>query len=107
MSTLLKEINYEDIDFPEYASQQFATVLFDRGEDDTKTLITVIRDGKINQFEGDNKYNPSKRRQSSCVYAHEEGDINNVIKICTIQHKGNTLLEIHKVTEDELSFLFK
>ncbi|MGB6328907.1 MAG: hypothetical protein WBF48_08255 [Halarcobacter sp.] len=45
MSTLLKEINYEDIDFLYYASQQFATILFDRVEYDTKTFIPVIKDG--------------------------------------------------------------
>ena len=106
MSTLLKEIGNDDLKFDTSLSQQFATVVFDRGEDDETSLITIVKDGKINQFNGHNKYNPSKRRHSSCVYIKEE-DGDNIIKICTIQHKGNTLLEIHKVTKDELSYLFK
>ena len=106
METLLTRIDYEEIDFEVYESQQFATVLFDREEDADTTLITVIKDKKVKQFEGDNKYNPSKRRHSSCVYVREEQDPTTVIKICTIQHKGETLLEIHKVPKEELSFLF-
>ena len=105
--SLLKELNYEEIDFQEYQSQQFATVLFDRPEDAEDTLITVIRDGKINQFDGDNKYNPSARRHSSCVYVKQEFDDSECIKICTIQHRGSTLVQIHSVSQDELDYLFK
>ena len=46
----IKELNYDEIDFQEYSSQQFATVLFDRSEDETEILITIIKDGKINQI---------------------------------------------------------
>lgn len=102
----LKELNYEGINFEEASSQQFATVLFDRPEDSEKTLITVIKDGKINQFDGDNKYNPSARRHSSCVYVKEEWSDGKTIKICTIQHKGITLVEAHSVSEDEINYLF-
>jgi Cdc6-like AAA superfamily ATPase len=104
--TILKLLNYEEIDFEEYSSQQFATVLFDRSEDAAETLITTIKEGKINQFDGDNRYNPSARRHSSCVYVREEGD-RKTIKICTIQHKGTTLVEVHSVSEEELNYLFK
>lgn len=106
MSKLI-ELNYEEISFEECSSQQFATVLFDRAEDSEKTFITVIKDGKINQFDGDNKYNPSGRRHSSCVYVKEEWSDGKTIKICTIQHKGVTLIEIHSVSESEINYLFE
>jgi len=105
--TKLKELNYENIDFEENSSQQFATVLFDRGEDQEEAKITIIKNGKINKFTGDNKYNPSARRHSSCVYVKEEWEDGKTIKICTIQHKGNTLIEVHSVSNDELNYLFK
>ena len=104
--SLLKELNFDEIDFEVNSSQQFATVLFDRGEDSETTLITIFKDGKIRQFDGDNRYNPSARRHSSCVYAKEEWADGKTIKICTIQHKGTTLVEIHDVSEEELSYLF-
>jgi hypothetical protein len=104
---LLKELKYEEIDFEVYSSQQFATVVFDRGEDEEKVLITIIKNGKINQLEGNNQYNPSARRRSTCVYAKEEWDGGKTIKICTIQHKGTTLVEVHSVDQEELDYLFK
>jgi hypothetical protein len=103
----VKELKFDDIDFEVYSSQQFATVLFDWGEDQEETLITVIKGRKINQFNGDNKYNPSMRRHSSCVYVKEEGTGGGTIKICTIQHKGVTLVEVHSVSNDEINYLFK
>jgi hypothetical protein len=103
----LKEIEYEGLDFEVNASQQFATVVFERNEDAEQALITVIRNGKINQFEGNNKYNPSARRWSTCIYVKEEWEGGKVIKICTIQHKGITLIEVHSVDQDELHYLFK
>lgn len=103
----LKELNYDGIDFEVNSSQQFATVLFDRAEDSSETLITVIKDEKVHQFDGDNKYNPSARRHSSCVYVKEEWVGGKVIKICTIQHKGSTLIELHKVDQEELDYLFR
>ncbi len=105
--TILKKLDYEDIDFEESASQQFATVLFDRSEDQEETQITIIKDGKINQFTGDNEYNPSSRRHASCVYVKEEGEDGKTIKICTIQHKGFTLIEVHSVSNVEINYLFK
>ena len=48
------------------------------------------------------KYNPSSERSSTCVYVKEENCKENVIKICTIQHKGKTNIQIFRVTEDEL-----
>jgi hypothetical protein len=104
--SLLKEFEFEEIDFEIHSSQQFATVLFDRSEDDKKTLITIIQDGVIKQIDGNNKYNPSARRHSSCVYVKEEWEGGKVIKICTIQHKGTTLIQVHRVQQDELSYLF-
>jgi len=80
--------------------------LFDRDEDSEKTLITIIKDKKIKQIDGDNIYNPSARRHSSCVYLEEEWEDGKVVKICAIQHKGTTLMEIHKVSKEELSYLF-
>lgn len=104
---LLKEIEFDEVDFEIYSSQQFATVIFDRSEDGKETLITIIKDGKTRQFDGNNKYNPSERRHSSCVYVEEEWVGGKVIKICTIQHKGTTLLQVRKVQQEELSYLFQ
>ena len=104
--TMLKELKFDEINFEVHSSQQFATVIFDRSEDSETTLITVFKDGKIKQFDGDNKYNPSARRHSSCVYVTEEWEGGKNIKICTIQHKGTTLVEIHEVSNEELSYLF-
>ena len=104
---ILKEIEYEEIDFEVHSSQQFATVVFDRSEDEEQALITIIKDGMINQFKGNNKYNPSARRRSTCIYAKEEWKDGKVIKICTIQHKGTTLIEVHSVEQAELDYLFK
>jgi len=106
MESLLKKIEFEEIEFDVHSSQQFATVSFDREEDGEKSLITVLKDGRINQFEGDNKYNPSTRRHSSCVYVKEEFNDGKVIKICTVQHKGTTLIEIHGVSHEEYSYIF-
>lgn len=103
----LKELNFDEIDFEVNSSQQFATVIFDRGEDAEMTDITVIKDGKIHQFKGDNRFNPSARRHSTCVYVTEEWAGGKNIKICTIQHKGNTLVEIHDVSAEEIDYLFK
>lgn len=107
--TLLKKLEYEEVDFEVYSSQQFATVVFDRGEDQENVLVTVIKDGKINQFEGNNTYNPSTRRISTCIYTREEAENEDgkVIKICIIQHKGVTLIEVHSVDKDELNYLFR
>lgn len=104
---LLKNLEYEEIAFEVNSSQQFATVIFDRGEDEEQPLITIIKGGKINQLSGNNKYNPSARRRSTCVYAKEECDGGKIIKICTIQHKGTTLVEVHSVDQEELDYLFK
>jgi len=106
MSSLMKELDYSDLGFAEYSSQQFATVIFDRSEDAKSVSITVLRDGKINQFTGDNRYNPSSRRHASAVYVREEWPDGKVIKICTIQHKGTTLIEVHAVSNEELAYLF-
>jgi len=105
--TKLKELDYDDLDFEVNSSQQFATVVFERNEDSETHLITIIKDGKINQFDGNNKYNPSARRRSTCVYTKEEWDDGDIIKICTIQHKGTTLVEVHDVSQEELDYLFK
>ena len=105
MNTLIKSLKFEEINFEIYSSQQFATVLFDRAEDSELTAITIIKDGKIKKIDGDNKYNPSLRRHSSCVYVEEENG-GKTIKICTIQHKGVTLVEVHKVDQNELDYLF-
>jgi len=104
---ILKRIEYEEIDFEVNSSQQFATVVFDRAEDEEEALITVIKGGMINQFKGSNEYNPSIRRRSTCVYVEEEWEGGRVIKICTIQHKGITLLEVFSVDQAELEYLFK
>jgi hypothetical protein len=102
---LVKEVSLDELDFSISSSQQFATVLFDREQDSNSTLITVLKDGKIKQFDGDNNYNPSLRRHSSCVYVKEECS-EKTIKICTVQHKGTTLVQVFKVSEKELAFLF-
>jgi hypothetical protein len=94
-----------DMDFDIDNSQQFATVVFDRDEDDPECLITIIRDKRITQINGNNKYNPSSRRKSTCVYVREEGSY-KTIKICTIQHKGVTMVEVHEVSKTEIDYLF-
>jgi len=99
-------IEYCDLDFEFCGSQQFATVIFDREEDDEKCRITIVRDGTVRQFTGDNKYNPSLRRRSTCVYVREEGSY-KTIKICTIQHKGNTLVNVLEVPYEERRYLFQ
>lgn len=104
---LLKELDYEDINFEVTSSQQFATVVFERYEDEQEVLITIIKNGKINQFEGNNLYNPSPRRHSTCVYVKEEWDDGDIIKICTIQHKGTTRIEVYSVGHEEFEYLFK
>ena len=104
---LLKELDCDDIAFEINSSQQFATVVFERAEDEKETIITVIKNGKINQFEGNNLYNPSPRRRSTCVYVKEEWDGGGIIKICTIQHKGTTRIEVHSVEHEEFEYLFK
>lgn len=71
------------------------------------TDITVIKDRKIQQFKGDSHFNPSARRHSTCVYVKEERADGKNIKICTIQHKGNTFVEIHDVLPEEIAYLFK
>ena len=106
MMSKLKKLEFEEIDFEVNSSQQFATVLFDRSEDSETTLITIFKDGEIKKIDGDNKYNPSARRHSSCVYIKEEWADGKTIKICTIQHKGTTLVEVHEVLEEEFSYLF-
>lgn len=107
MSSVIAELEYEHlIDFQAYGSQQFATVNFDRNEDSETCLITIFKDGKIIQKDGNNKFNPSRRRHSSCVYVEQEWPGGNRIKICTIQHKGETLIEIHSVSEEEYLYLF-
>ncbi|WP_278414019.1 hypothetical protein [Stutzerimonas kunmingensis] len=103
---VLKELELDGINFSVESSQQFATVVFDRAEDDDECSITILSDGKINQFTGDNRYNPSVRRFSTCVYVREEWDDGDVVKICTIQHKGVTLVEVHSVAADEINYLF-
>jgi hypothetical protein len=37
-----------------------------------------------------------------CVYLKEEWKDGKVVKICTIQHKGTTLMEIHKVSKSAI-----
>jgi hypothetical protein len=103
---MLKTFQYDEIEFTVGSSQQFATVMFDRADDEETTLITVMKDGKINQLDGDNTFNPSSRRHASCVYVKEECG-RNIIEICTIQHKGTTLVEVHSVSLEEMFYLFK
>lgn len=104
-------LHYEDYDdskfdsiFDFHNSQQFATVIFDRTEDATETTITTVQNGIINQFKGDNKYNPSDRRISTCVYIIEE-ESNHVVKLCTVQHKGITTTQLWDVKRAELTYL--
>ena len=53
-------------------THQIMTVVHDRSEDDNKCRITIIKEGQVKQFIGDNKYNTSNRRQSSSVYVVAE-----------------------------------
>ena len=102
----LKQIlNIDDIDFNLYASQQFATVSFDRKEDADIVNITVLKDGKVSTFKGNNQYNISPRRNSSCVYIRQEYG-SKIIKVCTWQHKGITDVKAYKVSREEYNYLF-
>lgn len=98
-------LDINNIDFDIYSSQQFATVSFDRKEDCKTVNITVIKDGKVSTFVGDNKYNVSKRRISSCVYIRQEYG-SKMIKVCTWQHKGITDVNVYKVSKKEYNDLF-
>jgi hypothetical protein len=40
--------------------------------------------------------------EKGCVYLKEEWKDGKVVKICTIQHKGTTLMEIHKVSKSAI-----
>lgn len=99
--SLLKSLEYEKTDFEWYSSQQFATVVFENGQ------TTVLRDGLVDEFKYDGEYNPSRDRNSSCVYVKEEWEDGKVVKICTIQHKGLTMIEIHSVDKKEMDFIFR
>lgn len=105
-------------------SQQFATVTFQRGEDEDECTITVTKHNyggnETKVMRGDNKYNLSLRRTSSAVYVANEDnwyveedsdevlltDLADVTKISILQHKGFTLVESAKVEKDELKYLF-
>lgn len=109
----MKDIEYldqiiknEGLPFDIYESQQYATVVFDREEDSEKTNISILKDGNVEQFMGNNEYNPSERRHATCIYIREEQNPNNNIKICIIQHKGITILDVLKVSKKEFKYLF-
>jgi hypothetical protein len=100
--------NFESFEFG--SSQTLGTVIFDRSEDSSECQITIIKKGKIikftsNEYNGVNHYNPSRRRTASCVYLKEECS-NLFVKICTIQHKGNTFVELRTVSQCEILDLF-
>lgn len=100
--------NFDSFEFG--SSQTLGTVIFDRDEDSEECQITVIKRGKIiqftsNEYNGVNQYNPSDRRTASCVYLKEECS-NVFVKICTIQHKGNTFVELRTVSSCEILDLF-
>jgi hypothetical protein len=87
--------------------QQFATVFFDRKEDDDTARITVVAgNGVITVKDGHNLYNPSSRRHSVCTYITDECDDTYIQKFCVIQHKGGTIFEIHSVSKEEMEYLF-
>ncbi|MEA1972241.1 MAG: hypothetical protein U9N34_02970 [Candidatus Cloacimonadota bacterium] len=86
-------------------SHIFATVIYNRQEDSEYVDITIIADGRINQFlSNNNMYNPSSRRTSVCLYIKEEST-NEFIKTCVIQHKGTEYLEILPVSKKEIDFI--
>jgi hypothetical protein len=101
------DVDFDDVDIEIFPSQQFATVVFHRSEDEEQALITVIHNGLVSQFKGSNKYNPSTRRISTCVYAKEEGYGGKYFKICTLQRTGTTRVEARNVERAELYELFK
>lgn len=107
--SLLKAVDF-DIDqwgVNSCGCRQFATVLFDRSEDEEESKITIITgQGFVNQKIGHNRYNPSSRRQSVCTYIQNECGFDSIIKFCVIQHKGQTHFEIHSVLFDEMDYLF-
>jgi hypothetical protein len=100
---MLEELEFKSIDFEFNSSQQFATVVFDIYHNEFD--ITVLKQGSYDRFKGTlayEKYNPSSERSSTCVYVREENNIERVIKICTIQHKGKTKVQIYNVDKLEL-----
>jgi hypothetical protein len=87
-------------------TQQFATVEFNRKEDDKECIASVLKGGQFYQvLLFNNDYNPSARRHSSCVYVRNENE-NEFFKICTIQHKGTTSVKHYPVTHEEIIDLF-
>jgi len=40
------------------------------------------------------------------LFDREEDTPTNIIELCTVQHKGITLLEVHKVSRKEFLYLF-
>ena len=88
-------------DFFFLGSHRFATVIF-TGNNEAQ----IIRNGKFfSKHDNVGGYAPQCNGDSSCDYVYEEGS-NRVIKICTLQHKGNTSIEILPVSNDELVALF-
>ncbi len=99
-----------NFDFDGEGGQHFATVFFDREEDDTKCLITIVSAGVVYQsFIGNNKYNPSPRRISQVTYLINDGYevLPQIAKIATVFHKGNIERTLHKnVKQEEMDYLF-
>lgn len=99
-----KEINLDGTSIADNDTHQFATVIFDRDEDNEAVHTTVIVDDGVETFIGTSQYNPSRRRHSTCVYIADECTC-HVSKVAVIQHKGKTLVEVHRVGTDEITYL--
>lgn len=99
-------ITLEDLGDGVYPYHQFATIIFEREEDEEKCLITVASTEGTRTFIGDNSYNPSSRRRGTSIYVRHEGDSKNFFKITIKQHKGETILDIEEVDKKELLYFF-
>jgi len=103
---ILKDMDYDDVGFEIHSSRQFVTVVFHCSEDGEQTLINAIHNGRVNQFIGGHKHNPSAQGIATCVYVKEEGPGEKFIRICTFQHKGTTRVEVHSVESADIDDLF-
>ncbi len=99
------EFEFDNSYFTFNSSQQFATIVFDICYDKFNiTVSTIDSYRRIKSCANDKyqQYNPSSQSSSTCVYVREQDNDKKVVKICTIQHKGKTLIQIYKVNESEL-----
>ncbi len=103
------EIHEDKLPFGNHYTQPLATVYFKGTDYGRGTSATVIlNSGKVIRIPKSvavSKINPSSRRTATSAYIHEESNPEKVWKVSTIQHKGQTLIEIDEVSDEEIDIL--